>query len=32
MDVKRANTPSPSLRSHGLVLRRPQHQPGVLPD
>jgi transcriptional regulator with XRE-family HTH domain len=28
----RANTPSPSLHSHGRVLRRPQRPPGVLPD
>jgi transcriptional regulator with XRE-family HTH domain len=28
----RANTTSPSLRSHGRVLRRQQYKPGVLPD
>lgn len=28
----RANTASPSLRSHGRALRKPQYKPGVLPD
>jgi hypothetical protein len=28
----RANTASPSLRSHGRISRKQQYQPGVLPD